>query len=310
MSSLAPTATMTLPNLLIPGVAKSGTTSMFWYLAQHPDICPADVKQINHFASLRYGDRGVRPLDDYAAHFAHWSGQPYRLDASPTYVYGGERLLRAVRTSLPGTRVIILLRDPVSRLWSSYRYKHSRGRLPPTVDFADFLRQCRRMRASGADREPGAEVHRALSMGYYDEFVPPWLDAFGPMATVVFFEHMVADPRRVLSSLFDWLGIDPEPAADLDPGVRNPTVQPRSRLLQRLATGANAALYAHLAGTGRIKSILRRGYYAVNGTTMTESAHQEDLRLVRHLYARSVEALARDLSARGYRNLPAWLDAP
>ena len=44
-----------LPNLVIAGVPKAGTTSLFNYLAQHPDICPSDVKETRYFEPLRYG---------------------------------------------------------------------------------------------------------------------------------------------------------------------------------------------------------------------------------------------------------------
>ncbi len=59
-----------LPNLIIAGVGKAGTTSLFWYLSQHPGICASDVKEIQYFTPLSEGDGVLPPLSEYARHFA------------------------------------------------------------------------------------------------------------------------------------------------------------------------------------------------------------------------------------------------
>src|SRR3712207_9448996 len=63
-----------LPNLIIAGVGKGGTTSLFRYLGQHPQVCASRVKELRYFQSLRYGEP-MAPLDQYTRHFAHWNGQ-------------------------------------------------------------------------------------------------------------------------------------------------------------------------------------------------------------------------------------------
>ena len=85
-------STFLLPNLVIAGVTKSGTSSLYWYLVQHPEICGATNPQVNHFAPLRYG-LPPEPLDAYERHFSQWSGERYRLEKSPTYFAGGHRLV-------------------------------------------------------------------------------------------------------------------------------------------------------------------------------------------------------------------------
>jgi hypothetical protein len=99
-----------LPNLLIAGVAKAGTTSLFRYLAQHPDVCPSDVKELRYFSALRYGE-DMAPLESYSAHFAHCEGQRYRMEATPGYYAGGRLVADAVDDLLPGARVLVSFRD-------------------------------------------------------------------------------------------------------------------------------------------------------------------------------------------------------
>src|SRR3712207_6768036 len=114
-------------NLVIAGVPKAGTGSLFTYLAQHPDICGSNVKEtgyFNHYDPRRH--TGPPPsIETYARHFAHCSGERYVLEATPTYSYGGRPVLTAIRTVLGEPRIVIALRDPTERLWSAYTFQRS-----------------------------------------------------------------------------------------------------------------------------------------------------------------------------------------
>ena len=141
-----------LPNLIIAGVGKAGTTSLFWYLSQHPGICASDVKEIQFFTPLSEGDGVLPPLSDYARHFAAWIDQPYRLEASPQYFHGGKPIVDAMRETLDRPRVIVMFRDPVERLWSQYRFMRSRmADLPDDMTFEAYVARCREVRER---REP------------------------------------------------------------------------------------------------------------------------------------------------------------
>ena len=77
-----------LPNLVIAGVSRAGTTSLFRYLAQHPDVGTSDVKELRYFSAVRHG-QPLEPLDMYAAHFKACT-QAFAVEATPGYFYGGE----------------------------------------------------------------------------------------------------------------------------------------------------------------------------------------------------------------------------
>src|SRR5688572_20599902 len=108
LSTATPTA---LPNLVIAGVTKAGTTSLHAYLSQHSGVAPADVKEVDHYAPMIGG--GQPPsLAEYARHFVAAGAAPFRLDASPNYFIGGRRLVARMAEELRGPRVLIALRDP------------------------------------------------------------------------------------------------------------------------------------------------------------------------------------------------------
>ena len=297
-----------LPNLIMAGPGKAGTTSLFWYLSQHPAICPAGVKEIRYFAPITHGDGELAPLETYAGHFGHCGDERYRLEASPQYFHGGPPLIESMLWVLTDPRVIIVLRDPVDRLWSTYRSLKVRRTLPDTLTFDAYVTACERLRA---DRAPLTLANRAFwtfSGGFYVEHIEAWLRAFGDDLRIVFFDDLIGDPRRVMGSLCRWLDVDEACTESFNYTVENRTVSNRSRLLHRIALAANSE--GVLRDRRRLKAPLRRAYYAINGEPQRERMAPETCRRFADAFAPANAALADELRARGYGDLPAWLGDP
>lgn len=295
-----------LPNLVIPGVAKAGTSSLFWYLGQHPDICPADRKEIPYFGPLRHGEAPRMSLDEYARHFQHSAGQAYRLDATPGYFDAGRRLVDAMGECLPEPKVLIALRDPTDRLWSGYLNSKARGELEATTTFRAFFDRSRELRASGRDRLPEFRPYRNLAIGCYSDVLPDWFDAFGDRIHIVFFEHLTDDLRRLMAGICGWLGIDTSPVEGFDYVVRNTTVQPRSVVLSNAARRINWRIDPSLRSQPRVKQALRSAYRVANASRRRERLSPQDRAAVEAFYAPGNRALGRELARRGYADLPPW----
>ena len=299
-----------LPNLLVIGVPKAGTGSLYAYLSQHPDICAADEKEIgyfNHFNSRRHTGP-VPPLDDYRRHFAHWEGERYAFEATPTYSYGGRPVIDAIRETLGRPRIILILRDPVDRLWSAYTFQRELGNLE-FASFDDYLAACRRRRRDGTDLVPRDHMH-GVYIGYYGDFVPLWLDAFGADIRVVFTEQLTQDPVGVVGGIFGWLGIDQDVATSLDLAPRNRTNHPRSVKAARVAYSVKRSAERHRRLPTLIREPLRKAYQRANAGRAPESMRPEVRRDVEALYRASNEQTAAALRAHGYQHLPSWLTAP
>jgi hypothetical protein len=298
-----------LPNLVIAGVGGAGTTSLFFYLAQHPEICPSSKKELRYFSPLKYGE-DTGSLEAYASHFAHCSDEKYAMEATPGYFYGTRRLVSALKHVLPDPYVIVSLRDPVERLWSSYRYVKSRMEIDEQVSLTDYIATADKLRRAGTDRLRENRTYWGLSGGFYSEFIGDWLEALGPRFRVVFFEDLASDPMAIVSELCDWLEIDTEPASRFDYSVENRTVQYRRRSLQRIALAVNSRGEVLFRRRPRLKRLLRRLYYRVNSGPSDPSFPGETRRYLQDLYAPSNRALAAELARRGYGSLPAWLREP
>lgn len=294
-----------LPNLVIAGVPKAGTTSLFNYLAQHPSVGASRAKELHYFTPLRTGQE-LEPLSSYTRSFAHCADSPYRMEASPSYVYSGDAVLQAVMETLPRVKVLVLLRDPTQRLWSAYTFHRSRGKLPGISNFSHFVDECEQARARGDDRHLG-NVFIALSVGFYSEYLRPWMDAFGDDLRVVFFEDLTASPLQASAAVSRWLDIDTEIVDSFDFSPRNQTMPVRSTRLGHAASVGGARLRKSLPPTSRTVRTVRTLYKFANRASQSEAMSIADRERLQSMYLASNLETARMLRQRGYEQLPAWL---
>src|SRR3954452_566823 len=110
-----------LPNSLIIGASKGGTTSVYHWLSRHPAVCVSRIKEVRYFNG--HYDRG--PVW-YAAQFEPKRAQKVLVEASPSYLWDPD-VPERVRSLLGEPKLIVLLREPVERAWSQYWMKVRRG---------------------------------------------------------------------------------------------------------------------------------------------------------------------------------------
>jgi hypothetical protein len=296
---------MTLPNLLIVGVPKAGTSSLFDYLAQHPDICASSKKETGYFTGRREdGRRG--PVEDYERYFVHRTRERYAMEATPASCYGGPQVIEAIRVTLDQPRIVLILRDPVERLWSAYTFQRSLGHLGEIGSFDEYVVAAERARSQLPSIYEQGSL-KGLSIGVYADFVPAWLDAFGTDASVLFFDELRQAPVEVVRSVAGWLSIDTEVVSGFRFEVRNPTIHPRSLALARAAAIARGASKRVLPSAPALRRRFRDAYFRINRGRIDERPSEETLAHLRSFYAPSNAIVASALEAHGARTLPPWL---
>ena len=201
---------MTLPNFLLIGAGRCGTTSLYEYLRQHPDVFMSPVKEPRYFDNIeprprRPGPRSrQRPVTDRAEYerlFAAAGDATAIGEASPTYI----RDVAAPRHAaalIPNARVVAILRDPVERAYSSYLgMKHSGIRSPGTFEAA-LAEEARR-------GDPGP-LTGYVTYSRYHEQLQRWYAHFPREQVRVFlYDDLRDDPFGLLAGLFGFLGVDP-----------------------------------------------------------------------------------------------------
>lgn len=216
---------MTLPNFLVIGAAKSGTTSLVSYLAQHPDIFVPTSKEPNFFALSGQQNNPVGPapphilrqmlynwsrsdLADYTAMFDGAGAARAIGEGSVRYLYFPDAPIR-VHNMLPDTRIIAILREPVARLYSHYNMNRQ-NQLEP-LELKDALMAEDRRVADGW----GWDWHyRRLSQ--YSVQLKRWFDLFPrDQIQVHFYDDFAANPHTVISDICRHIGVNPDFTPDM-----------------------------------------------------------------------------------------------
>jgi len=299
----------TLPNLLIVGVAKAATTSLFRYLAQHPDIFPADLKELRYFTPLRYGEP-LEPLQTYQAHFQKRTQERYALEATPGYFPGGRAVAEGIDGTLPGARVIVSLRDPSDRCWSYFRFVKSRVRIPKDMSFETYLDRCEQLHRQGIDGAREHQPYWGLGGGCYSSYLPSWADTFDDRVRVVFFDDVMTEPAATVTGICGWLELDTGPIPHFDYAPENKSEQYRHKQLQLAVLGINRRAERFFTRHRKLKRAMKALYHATNSQGAVDTPSAETRTRLEEFYRPHNTALSHQLTQMGVRQHPTWLPQP
>lgn len=293
-----------LPNFLIAGAPKAGTSSMYSWIADHPDAFGSTDKETYFFVDP--GTHMFRPdfnvangIETYRAQFPlpHAARPRVILEATPSYLYSAAALAHV--PGLPSRpRCLFMLREPGEQVYSLYNYFRTNWDwIPPQMSFAAYLDAVR----AGSHEFKGNEIARnALDFARYADFLEPWRDRLGAeRIMVVTFDALRADQRALTARIAAWLGLDPAFYDSYAFGRENETYAPRNQALQN----ANVAVRG-LLPRGRIYKALRGVYRRLN-TRRPEGPDDAERALIGELsacYAPDNARLARLFDL----DLPGW----
>jgi len=245
-----------LPNCFLVGAPKAGTTSLYHYLDQHPQIYMSPIKEPNFFAdeiraenfeaSLRPGAaRDARMLreflsgpmrrklfgaivadwDDYMRLFANARAEPVVGEASVCYLWSPSAAER-IAQKIPDAKILVMLRNPADRAFSDYLQNIGNGHI--RWSFREHIRR------NLAHRSGQFAVHYPfLELGLYSKQLSRYLERFGRNVWVGFYEDFKNRPLEVFQEICRFLGVDPEFSPDMT--VRHLEAQiPRIAAVARL----------------------------------------------------------------------------
>lgn len=255
---------MSLPDFLLIGTAKAGTTSLYDYLGQHPSVFMSPVKEPYFFAfrdnpprfagpgDETLNSRAVASLADYHALFAEAPADAVKGEASTNYLYHPSAP-RNIADLLPRAKLVAILREPIARAYSSWLDLRRDGREPET----SFVR--------ALDLEPARisanwqHMWHYMAMGRYAEQLRRYYEHFPEnQLKIILYDDLVADPQRVVADVFRFIGVD----ASFRPNLtvrHNAGGMPKSRLLHAVLTRPSAVRRtAKALLPSRLRPALRR----------------------------------------------------
>jgi Sulfotransferase domain len=210
---------MTMPNFLIIGFEKAGTTSVYHYLKQHPEIFVSPTKETNFFIYegqnpkfLPYVSEELlvaKSLGAYRALFQDVAAHKAIGEASPLYL-ADPHAPEAIRRYIPEAKLIALLRDPVERAYSAYWMQVRDSR-----ETRSFEQAVEEELAGRLDDSLEIGRRHYVRWGLYARHLKPYLGSFDRSQLAIYlFDDLKADPGGLMRELFRFLDVDDRFRAD------------------------------------------------------------------------------------------------
>lgn len=220
-----------MPNFFVVGVVKGGTTSLYHYLAQHPDVYLPPIKETNHFAAADISEKDFLKgyaqdvnidLDKYikggmkeTVHIAHVNedrhyqalfskvkGEKAIGEISNSYMICSSSA-NAIHEFNPDSKILVVLRNPIRRAWSQFLMNLREAK----SDAGKFVQE---LENDHSQSPKGWGInHQYLELGKYSEQLQRYIDLFGKERVMpIFFEDYKKEPKETLRSVCQFLEID------------------------------------------------------------------------------------------------------
>jgi hypothetical protein len=204
-----------LPNFLIIGTVKAGTSSLYRYLKTHPEIYLSPIKEPRYFVFPDMHPHLIGPdgkslddvysfvwrIEDYRRLFEERTGEPAAGEASPQYLYS-EKAPGAIRKLIPDAKLIAILRDPADRAFSHFCHARRDGR-EPLPDFAAALD------VEDSRIAAGCWINHYRNQGYYSNQIKRYLATFPrEQMLILLYDDMLPDNAAFLARICAFLKVD------------------------------------------------------------------------------------------------------
>lgn len=287
---------MRLPDFLIAGAPKCGTTTLYEVLASTPGISMSAAKEPRYFSRVVQDDAFFStPVRDAGAYSRLWKGAAPKDvcgEATPTYFHD-PGTPEAVAAEVPSARIVVAVRNPVERAYSHYRYHELRtGRSSESL--MDVFER--------SQEAPVSDYHASylLAPGFYASNLRRWLRYFpAEHVHIVVFEEMIEDLQHALKQLTEFLGVSPPERIYLGDRQTNSAREPKGRTVARLMQSDLLRRAARSAGVTQHARELGERLLTKKADAPKE-VDRETLERIANLYEPDV----RELSAILDRDLP------
>lgn len=290
---------MIIPNLFLAGAPKCGTTSIYDWLIEHPSVSGGKDKEL--FYLMDESDWKFDRKRNFTLHGE--SGYSKLFKEENEYIVDGTTLTVYQDVAIEfarkhNTRAIFCLREPAERVYSTFNYfQNNRSVLDDHICFTDFVEQVK----SGEGFSGNNQLSDVLSQSSYITYLRKWCDAIGlDNVLVLVFEDLKKNPKVVMQSICNWLGIDGAFYENFEFKKQNESFEVKSRKLNQVKE-----LIAPMIGSRVVKDIARPIYKKLNTKGRNTSKSEKDIAMISALKKEFEESIG-ELETQFSLDLGSW----
>lgn len=192
--------------LIVGGSTKCGTTSVFNYFEFHPQVSACQLKESRYFWKDDYpllaASRNHNNVGSFSELFPD-KNAPLRFEATPDYLYSTASA-EAIKSRLQDVKLVFILREPVDRLRSWYKFANLNGLIDASLSFNDYIEIQKK------DNDRATPQHlRALEQNRYAHFLKNYIELFGEShIKIMFYENLKKDPLSFCREICEFSGLE------------------------------------------------------------------------------------------------------
>lgn len=194
------------PSFIGVGEGRCGTTSLYSMLSRHEDVYMSPVKEIAFFNGKSAATKkNGSTISEYLNYFVGETGQTHIGEISPQYIYKKEYLSQ-IKRHFPDVKVLVTLRNPVSRFLSHYKYFKAHG-LHDDISVERYAKDAienYEKGSLGGFNSPARNLDRC----FYSDRINWIHEIFGSNHLILYYEDIIERPEIYVSKVGDFLGID------------------------------------------------------------------------------------------------------
>ena len=227
---------MNSPNFLIIGAAKSGTSALYYYLKQHPDVFMPAQKELRYFSSIDnpendgpnvYKQNSITSLEAYLHQFDQVTTETAIGEVSPQYLYYPKTASR-IKSALPDVKLVVILRNPIERAYSSFLHA-VRDWHEDSSSFKEALQK-----EEDRIKRNWPMLFHYVNAGFYSTQLNRYFDSFKrEQIKIILYDDFYQAPYDVISNLFLFLEVENNFKPDIS-FRPNRSGFPKSRILHKL----------------------------------------------------------------------------
>lgn len=277
---------ITLPNIVLAGTPKSGTSSLFSLLASHPDVCGSSPKETFYFidehsplrrTGANYHDHGLERYTFFSRDKI--VDASFFLEGTTHYLYQ-DTALNFFAALQPQPHVIFILRKPSDRIFSSFSYtQNNLARLDRSVSFAQFVDllledNLESIKQQFHSKKSFFVLKNDLFYSQYDRFLTRWAERFSAdHLHILLFEEFKANPQTILSTLVSQIGINPSFYEQLKVKHHNKTHYNQTMSIKHSFVHRALRHFAPHLPNFQLKSTLKSLYFRLQSLNSTAARH-------------------------------------